>query len=122
MREPTPSIAAFPFNLHSLLSGIKASSFVASKRVYLEARARQFCSDPKKTQRARGVMPNQLANEAKLESLKKKKKKKATPVVKRISGEIRALKVQLNLRIMVPEIKTLVMVATIPIHVNTCPM
>ena len=71
-REPTPSIAALPFSLHSLLKGMKAISFVASKRVYLEALARQFCSDPKKTQRASGVVPKRVAKEAKLESLKKK--------------------------------------------------
>src|SRR5581483_1461126 len=122
IREPTPSIAAFPLSLHSLLSGMKASSFVASNRVYFEARARQFCKEPKKTQRASGVVPNQVAMDAKPESLKKKKKKKAMPVVKRISGEIIALDVQLNLRIIVPETKTLVTVAIIPIHVKICPI
>src|SRR3989337_1201229 len=62
-REPTPSMAALPVILHSLLSGIKASSFVVSKRVYFEARATQFCSDPKNTQRASGVLPrNVIAN------------------------------------------------------------
>src|SRR5271170_2369129 len=88
-REPTPSIAAFPFCLHSLLSGIKASSFVASNRIYLEALAKQFCIDPKKTQRASDDVPSKVAMEAKLESLKKKKKKKAAPVTRTISGEMR---------------------------------
>lgn len=121
-REPTPSIAAFHFSLHSLLSGMKESSFVASKRVYFEALARQFCREPKKTHRASGVEPIAIAKEAKLESLKKKKKKNAIPVTSRITGEIMALFVQENLRMIVLEKKTLVTVAMIPIQVNTCPI
>ena len=105
-----------------MLNGIKASSFVASNKVYLEARARQFCSDPKKTQIASGVVPKKAAKVVRLESLKKIKKKKPTPVTKRISGEIMALALQLNLRITVPEMKTLVTVAIIPIQVSTWPM
>ena len=56
-REPTPSIAAFPFNLLSLERGMKESSLVASKNVYLDTLAKQFCMEPKKTPKARGVVP-----------------------------------------------------------------
>src|SRR3990167_6921490 len=91
--EPTPSMAAFSFELHSLERGTKASSFVASNKVYLEALTKQFCKEPKKTQRARGEKLSHVPINPKFKSLKKKKKKKATPVIERITGEIMALKV-----------------------------
>ena len=40
--DPTQSIAAFPLSLHSFDKGMKASSFVASNKVYLDALAKQF--------------------------------------------------------------------------------
>ena len=48
-REATPSIAAFPLRCDSCFSGIKAISFVASKKVYLAALARVFCVAPTQT-------------------------------------------------------------------------
>src|SRR5579862_2889683 len=121
-REPTPSIAAFPFSLHSLLKGMKAISLVASNSVYLEARARQFCKEPKKTHNINGDVPRKAETPAKLESLKKKKKKNAMPVTRSMQGEIKALAVQLKRRITVPDTKMLVTVATMPIHMRTCPI
>ena len=76
-REPMPSIAAFPFNLHSLLRGTKASSFVVSNKVYLEALERQFCIEPKKTTMARGEIPQRLSTRSVL--LFRKKKPKNVP-------------------------------------------
>ena len=53
--DPTPSIAAFPFSLHSELKGIKDISFVTSKKVNFVARDKQFCIDPKKAHITSGV-------------------------------------------------------------------
>ncbi len=59
--EPTPSIADFPFRLHSLLRGKKAISLVTSKKVNFEALEKQFCIDPRKAVRTSGVVPKAAA-------------------------------------------------------------
>ena len=118
--DPTPSIAAFPFSLHSFERGTNASSFVASKNVYLEALAKQFCIDPKKTPNASGVVLNKAVKAASPVSLKRRKEKKAIPVVRSIRGQIIALLVQLSFLSNV-EIKTLTTAATMPTHVTTFP-
>src|SRR3990167_3977991 len=121
-REPTPSIAAFPLSLDSLLKGMKEISFVASNRVYLEARQRQFCTAPRKTLIMRGVEPKRAATQVKQKFSKRTKVKKATPVKSIIAGGIMAAVAQENRRITLLVMKTAVMVATIPIHVMISPM
>ena len=116
--DPTPSMAALPFSLLSLESGIKASSFVASKNVYFDTRAKQFCIEPKKTPKAKGVVPKRAVKFASPVSLNSRKEKNAIPVVIKITGEMSALLVQLSFRITVPT-NMLTTVATTPIIVRT---
>ena len=101
---------------------ISICSLVASKNVYLEALARQFCKDPKNTPTARGVAPIQVATLPKLVSLNKIKEKNPIPVVIIMIGDIRALAFQLNFLITVPKINILTIVAIIPPAVRTCPI
>ncbi len=119
-RDPTPSMAAFPFSLDSELRGTKATSFVASKRVYLVARAITWCSEPKKILNIRGVEVKKAAScMAHFSDIVKKKK--AAPVRRSIAaGTIAAIVHDLRMKLLVK--KTAMIVAMTPITVKTSPM
>src|SRR5579883_1820887 len=93
-RDPTPSIAAFPFCFDSRLSGIKAISFVASNSVYLEARAKVFWSAPKKTAIMIGVLPAKRAGQFIGVCCKRVKRKNNKLVAPTITGVNKAANVQ----------------------------
>ena len=85
--EPTPSIAAFPFNLLSALRGMKAISFVISKKVNLLALDKIFCIAPKNTHRARGVHPKKrLADSTRGWFFQRRVTKKSIPETNRMIG------------------------------------
>lgn len=56
--EPIPSMAAFPFSLDSLLSGIKAISLVTSKKVNFDALEKIFWKEPKAEAMTNGEVPS----------------------------------------------------------------
>lgn len=122
IRDPTPSIAAFPFSFDSLLSGIKDISFVASKIVCLQALVMQQWKDPIRTLSINGVAPRIDESQVRFELWKITKTKKVTPVARVITGVTMALAVHERLLIKLPEIKTDITIATKPIQVMTSPI
>src|SRR3989344_2587731 len=121
-RDPTPSMAALPFNFDSVLSGMKEISFVASKNVYFEARHRQFCIDPNKAHIIRGVDPPRTATHVRLEFCRRTKTRNPTRVSNMMIGGMRALVVQETRRMTLPVMNIAVVVAIMPIARITSPI
>ena len=75
-------MAAFPLSFDSLLRGMKAISFVASKMVYFEALLSSFGSQPRATLSMRGVDANECGKPIQARIGEKNKEEETDPVSK----------------------------------------
>src|SRR5262249_43282652 len=103
-----------PFSLYSGASGIKDISLVVSNSEYLAALVKQFCSEPKKTAKASGVVPRSIDAKGDNVLSARRQTKKATVVKNKTSGVISAVFVQPSLRIM-PTMTSAAVVDMMPI-------